>query len=456
MLFAISALLVIISFCLFGALSARQVKTAGEYAIAGRRAGVSSVAGILLGVLVAGGATIGTVQMAYRWGIAAWWFTLGSGIGCLLLSLRFARPARRSRLATLPGFLEQNYGYRVALLTFIGSILGTVISVAGQFLAGAALLCNAMPVSQETALFIFGVLVLSLIFSGGIKSLGATGNAKVALLYLTLVVCCVKAVSIGQTPGVLMNNLPSFPWFNLFARGVGKEFGACLSVLVGILCTQIYMQAIFSASDESTACRGCLVAAVLTPPLGVMAVWVGLALRGTGIEIDPAQALPYFLKAYFHPMIAGVFWAGLIIAVVGGAAGLSFGIATNLSFDIYLRFQKGDAENNTRKALLLSRFLVAVVVVLSAILSLALRNDLILELSYISMGLRGAGMVVPLIMAILYPGLLSPGEAYAASALGLGVTLATWAFVPSVEPLFVGLIASMVPVTIRMVFRRQR
>lgn len=448
MLFQISALLTIMAFCLLGFFFSRKIKNVDEYAVAGRGASVASVAGILLGVLVAGGSTIGTVQMAYQWGIAAWWFTLGSGIGCALLGLRLAGSMRRSCLSTLPGLLEQNYGYRTVLLTFVGSVSGTLLSVAGQFLAGAALLRSALPISLELATLFFGVLVLSLIFTGGIKTLSTVGNAKVAVLYLTLVACCIKAVLMGQTPGVLVRTLPFSPWFDFFARGVGKEVGALLSVLAGILCTQIYMQAVFSASDEATACRGCLVAGVLMPPLGFMAIWVGLALRSTGVDIDPAQALPYFLKTYFHPAIAGVFWAGLTIAVVGGAAGLSFGIATNLSFDICLCFQRGNAERNARKTLLLSRVVVVFVVVVSAAFSLALKGDLILELSYVAMGLRGAGMVVPLVAVILYPDLLSPGEAFVSAFLGLGATLATWIFIPSAEPLIVGLGASLLPVVI--------
>ena len=45
------------------------------------------VAGIIIGTLVGGSSTIGTAQLAYHYGLSAWWFTLGAGIACLILAL---------------------------------------------------------------------------------------------------------------------------------------------------------------------------------------------------------------------------------------------------------------------------------------------------------------------------------------------------------------------------------
>ena len=39
--------------------------------------------------------------MAYTYGMTAWGFTLGGGIGCLLLGLRFAVPQRSSEKTTI-------------------------------------------------------------------------------------------------------------------------------------------------------------------------------------------------------------------------------------------------------------------------------------------------------------------------------------------------------------------
>lgn len=445
MFFTVSALGAFGAFCLIAVFSAGRIKTAGDYSMAGGRAGALSVAGILLGVVVAGGATIGTVQMSYQWGISGLWFTFGSGVGCALLGLRFAEPVRRSRMSTLTSFLEQSFGYPTAVLTLVSSVLGSLIAMAAQFLAGVALLRSTLPVSAELASFLLCALILAMIFSGGIASFGAVGAAKAAALCLLLTACCAKAVSMGQTPGVIFSGLPGHPWFNVFARGPDRELGAFLSVLAGILCTQIYMQAVLSASGEREARRGALIAAFLTPPLGLMGVWVGLALRNAGIEIEPAQALPYFLKTYFHPAVAGALWAVLAITVVGGAAGHALGVATNLSHDVYRRFMEARNGERHAAALRLSRALVVGAVVLAACIGLALRNDLILGLSYLALGLRSAGTAVPLVCAIFFPRLLSPKTAFLSSILGLGTATAAWLFSAGVDPLILGLAVSSLP-----------
>ncbi|MBQ2218175.1 MAG: sodium:solute symporter family protein, partial [Firmicutes bacterium] len=43
------------------------------------------VAGVIIGTLVGGSSTVGTAQLAYTYGLSAWWFTLGAGISCLVL-----------------------------------------------------------------------------------------------------------------------------------------------------------------------------------------------------------------------------------------------------------------------------------------------------------------------------------------------------------------------------------
>ena len=438
--FVISALCVMIAFCAVGAASSGKVKSANAYEMASRRAGPLSVTGIVMGALVAGGSTIGTVQMAYLYGLSGWWFTLGSGIGCLVLGLWFARPVRRSGLVTLPQFIEGRYGAPTALLTLVGSSLGTLLSIIAQFIAGAALLQSVFPVSQAVATTALSVMILAFIFTGGLKSFSVIGNAKTLLLYLLLILCTAKTVSLGFSPEAFAGDLAARPWFGVFERGVGVDVGACVSLLIGVLCTQIYMQAVFAARDEGAARTGCLVASVLIPPLGLMGVWIGSGMRASGVVVDAAQALPVFLNAHFSPVVAGALWAGLAITVVGGAAGLTLGVATNLSRDLYMKIP--GVNRSDARVLRISRGAVVLVVVVSAFAGLAMRGGLILQLSYVGMGLRGAGMFVPLVMAIFRPDCLTPRWAFLLSSCGLGSMLLAPLILPGVEPLFVGLAVS--------------
>ena len=53
----------------------------------GGKIGFGVVAGLIMGTLVGGSSTVGTAQLAYNYGMSAWWFTLGGGIACLVLAV---------------------------------------------------------------------------------------------------------------------------------------------------------------------------------------------------------------------------------------------------------------------------------------------------------------------------------------------------------------------------------
>lgn len=442
-MFFSGAVLLILLFVLLGSMGATRGIKSGEYAVSGRSAGVSSVSGIIMGALVGGASTVGTVQMAYEYGLSAWWFTLGAGIGCFLLGLWFARPLRNSELVTIPEFLRKSYGSGAGILSLVTSSIGTFISVVAQFLAGIALFMSIFPVNSAGAVAIVSVLVLTFIYLGGLKSYSRIGKAKICLLYLILLLSTIVIVFRGYNPLVIVRKVPSDPFLNILGRGVLTDINALVSMITGVFCTQIYIQGVFAASSAETARKGVLTAALLMPPLGLMGVYIGLYLKATGVAVAPAQALPYFLYSAFHPFLAGIMWCGILITVIGTAAGLSLGIATNIVRDIYMKVisaKKGKTDEN--KLLLTSRISVALVVISAALIGSLADRSMILQWSYLSMGLRGVGTFFPLVLSVLYPGRLGIKWALLSMLGGIG-GLIVWPFLgSSVPPLFAGLVIS--------------
>lgn len=384
-----------------------------------------------------GGSTVGTVQMAYGYGLSAWWFTLGGGIGCLLLGLRFAGPLRRSELETIPQFLSRSYGSPTGRIAMVAASAGTFISIVAQFLAGLALLRSVLPLTTAQASSVLALSVAGFIFFGGLKSFSALGKAKIALLYVVMGGC--SAVAFLGSGLESLATLPRTPYLSLFGRGLPKDLGALTSLVVGVFTTQIYIQAFFAASDEASARRGAFLSALLMPPLGLMGVHVGLVLRARGVTTDPSQALPLFITEHFPPLMAGILWSGLFITVIGCAAGLILGVATNVSRDFLLPLLFEDATEG--QSLRTSRLVVVAVVVLAALLGAGGEGSMILQWSYLSMGLRGAGTFFPFVVGILAPGRLHAPWALAASIGGL-VALFAAPLLTATEPLFAGLLVS--------------
>jgi len=418
-MFFLSVALTIIFVISIGIIASGKKVDAEGYSLAGRKANPFAVSGILLGALVGGASTVGTTEMAYVYGLSAWWFTLGGGIGSLLLALFIAEPLRNSKVTTLAQFLSKHYGLQMSRLAAMGSIIGTLMAVVAQFLAASALLSAIVPLPSWLLDVMVAFLVLIFIYSGGTKSYSAIGQVKLALLYLTLIVCGVVAYRLGHTPLALIRELPKFPYFSLFARGISKELNACLSLIVGTLGTQIYAQAVLSASSEKTAKRGALLSAILMPPIGLLGIWIGLTLRREGVVIEPAQALPYFLCTYLPKAFSGVAWATLFITSLGTAAGLSLGVATTISYDLYLSFRSSRLVSGS-KMLLMNKVSLLCVIIISFVISLKAADSLILQWSYLSMGLRGASVFVPLMAAIFFDA-LSPGMALLSGAAGIAI-----------------------------------
>ena len=134
-----------------GVASGRRVKSAADFATGGGRSGPWLICGTIRGALVSSQASIGTAQLAFSYGISAWWFTLGSGIGCLILALGYVRPLRRSGCTTLMGVIDREYGHKVEYAGSVLSSIGIFISVLAQVVACTGLITVIFPVSTTVA-----------------------------------------------------------------------------------------------------------------------------------------------------------------------------------------------------------------------------------------------------------------------------------------------------------------
>lgn len=413
-----------------------------DYSLGGRRAKAAGVTGILLGALVGGASTVGTVQMAYSYGLTAWWFTLGGGIGCLLLGLRFAAPLRRSEVTTIADYLEKSYGGRGAAIAFtatVSSSIGTFISICAQFLSCIALIRGVLPLPAWAAALIAALSIWGFIAAGGIKSFSTLGTAKIFILYIVLVLCAGAAYYHSDGFAATAKALGFRPWFNIFGRGFVPELGYLASMIVGVFTTQIYIQSLAAAKDAAAARAGAFASAALMPPMGLLGTWIGLSVRARGVEIAPDKALSWFIMDSFPPLFGGLIWGGVLITVVGCAAGLILGIATNITKNF---IPKKIAARYASRDGAIQQALVAVMILVAALSGVGGSGSMILEWSFMSMGLRGAGTFFPFVLAVLGPGRLSPSWALASSVGGLaGMLLWAMSGMPQ-DPLFAGLAVS--------------
>jgi len=400
------------------------------------------VAGTIIGTLVGGASTIGTAQLAFQYGFSAWWFTLGGGLGCLVLGLVLAGPLRRSGASTGPGFLAQTYGPPAGTLATLFSSAGILLNIVGQILAAVALLTSVLDIPAPAAAIIAVLVMIVYVVFGGVWSTGLVGSLKVGLLTLSMVAVGLLALRLGGGWPGYRTTFPAYPWFSLFGRGIGPDLAAGFSLIVGVLSTQTYLQAIFAARNVAAARQGALISAAIIPPIGVAGILVGLYMRATTPGIIPREALPLFILQHLPDWFGGLVLATLFIATIGTGAGLVLGVSTMFTTDLYQKLLAPDASE--RQLLLVSRLAVIGFTGLGLLFVSGNLNSLILEWSFLSMGLRGATISLPLLAAIFWRRQVKPRAGVLAIGLGPLSTI-LWAIFgwQAVDPLYVGLSVSL-------------
>lgn len=437
----ISMVLTLIVVTMVGIYSIRQVRTSADFAVGGRSIGVSMIAGTIMGTLVGGASTIGTAQLAFKVGFSAWWFTLGAGIACLFLGLFLAKPLRESGVSTVPQFLANVYGENAGPVASIFSSLGIFLNIIGQILSAVALITSMFQVPPLLAASIAVVLVISYVIFGGVWGTGMVGVIKLLLVYISLAAAGILSYQLLGGLGGLTAKFPPYPWFSLFGRGFNTDAAAGFSLVVGVLSTQTYLQAMFSGRDVSTSRRGALISALLIPPIGLASIMVGLYMRSHFPEIDPREALPLFILQFLNPWVGGMVLATLLLSVVGTGAGLTLGISTMLSQDIYKKFVNPKASDG--RVLAVTRGIIVAVALATLVFVGGNLNSLILKWSFLSMGLRGATICFPLLAAIFLKNKIAAWAGRWAIMAGPSAVL-LWTFLGrSLDPLYVGMACSL-------------
>ncbi|SEA75347.1 solute:Na+ symporter, SSS family [Desulfuromusa kysingii] len=439
-LFFISFAMTIIGIIYFAYGAKVKAHSRNEFTLGGRKANSWAVSGAITGTLVGGASTIGTAQLAFLYGLSAWWFTLGAGLACLFLGLFLARPLRESNVETIPQYISRYYGEpaRVAASLFTG--LGMFVQIVAQLLACGSILAVMFQLSLQWSATISTLLVILFTLGGGMKAAGRIGLIKMGLIYATMLYAGFLALNHAGGWHGLHETFPDYPWFSFFGYGVQEGLSDLLSMLVGVISTQTYLQAIFSAANGATARNGSFISALMIFPLGLLGVLVGLYMRQSSPTMISALALPAFISENFPASFAGIAFAALLIAAVGTASGLALGVSTTLKIDILRSWLTGNVAE-----LLYFRVLTTVVVLMAFVLLLLNLGSAIMDWSFLSMGLRGATLFFPLLFAVF----LHKYHLRRAGALSIFIAPTSVIVVGmmqrvSISPLYFGLCVSLV------------
>ena len=469
--------------------SGRKVKDAHSFTTGGT-SGSWMVCGALLGTLAGGQSTIGTAQLAFCYGLSAWWFTIGAGLGSLVLGLFYAGPLRRSGCSTLLEIISSEYGHKAETVGSILFLIGIFISIMSQVLSSSAMIGSLFGIPTMWASITGAVLIMLMVLYGGIRSAGASGIVKLILLYLCSLAAGIivwriaggltglrdavdsvyQSHALAQFNGLTDAESIHHRYGSPFARGIFKDLGGCLSLILGVVCTQSYAQCIWSAASTPKARRGALLCSLFMPIIGAACTLVGIYMRGhyvtadefkalqaagqtlpagLGIIENSAQAFPAFILRHLPAWLGGLMLGTMLINILGCGSGLSLGAATILVRDVYGNFKRRMGMSRSPLSQLAQTRLSIIGILMAAVIAtLIFQSSFINDLGFLSLGLRAVAILLPLSFALWNPGKFNPCRVLLSMPVGVAaMLLANFTALPG-DAVYYGLTVSLLTITL--------
>jgi len=437
-------IIVLLMIPLIGVLSFRHVKNAEDFESAGGKGGAGLVSGMMLGAMLGGSCTIGTAQLAYTQGISAFWYTLSCSLACLLIAFIYIKRYRHPKAQTLIGIIRSEYGPRIELAISLLVCMSTFVSLLSQLIAASAVLPVIFSgITVPISVALTAALILVYIVFGGVLSAGKIGKIKIILLYVTVLIG--TYIILKETDlRTLWDTLDHKTYFNLFANGVGKESSKALSVILGAVTAQVYMQAVMAGRSDKTSYRGELISAFLVPPVGLASVLIGMFMRINHPALENAKdVFPQFVLLYMPDLLGGIVMGTLLLAIIGSGAAATMEISTIVHRDII--GPRTHRFNTPKAALLFTRLCIIFLLVGGCLLSTGILGDMVLSFSSTSIGLRASSMFAPLMCAMFFPGKIDHRWVFISVIIGtvFALLFSLWDILP-IDGLGAGFLGSSV------------
>ncbi len=443
-----------------GLWAARFVRESKDFFVAGRSMGAGLVFSSMLAANIGAGSTVGAAGLAYRDGISAWWWVgsagLASTIFAMIVAPKLWRLAKANDFYTTGDYLEYRYGPSVRLVVAIIICLGSLALLAGQLIAGAAILNVVVGVPRWAGALI-GAGVMTIYFSAG----GLLGSAWVNTLQLIVMltgflIALPFALESAGGLGTLTHSGAAPPWFGDFFYSAGPLSGWTFLMLTGpsFIISPGLIQKAFGAKSERAVRTGIGLNAVVLMLFAFLPVLFGMAARTTNPDItNPNLVLPTFLMTQLPAWLGALALSAVFSTEVDTCDAILFMLTTSMSKDIYKRHINPAASD--RQLLRVARISAVIGGAAGVILSIYLYT--VISALTIFYSVIIVSLFVPIIGG-LYVGRADRRAALCSIAAGLVtlfvVRLLVAARYPAVDPVLTGLAAATVAFVIAVLTRR--
>ncbi|MCC5848719.1 MAG: sodium:solute symporter [Verrucomicrobia bacterium] len=343
-----------------GVYVARRTHGGEDLFLAGRRLVWPVIGFSLFASNISSTTLVGLAGNAYRYGVAVSAFEWGTSIVLVVMMFVLIPFYLKSRISTVPEFLERRYGPRARrYFSALNIFLSLVVDTAGSLFAGAMVLQVFFPgLDIWTTCIVLALLAGIYTAAGGLAAVVFTDVIQGVILLLgtaILAIICFSqfdyswaAVTEGVRASPRYNghlsmmrpaNDPDLPWPGMFT-------GVLLLGFYYWSMNQYIVQRVLGAKNMAHAQRGALLAGFLKlSPLFIMVLPGIMAVVLLPDLTDPDQVFPTLVREYLPVGVLGLVMAGLIAAIMSSIDSTLNSASTLVTLD----FVKPRRENMTDK-----------------------------------------------------------------------------------------------------------
>jgi len=375
-------------------------------------------------------------EFTYRFGISNWFLQgVPYYVFAIVFAFLLAKRVRGTNLLSIPDKLNQAYGRRTAIL---GSVLTFVLMTPAPYVLMVGILIEVVTGWSIAASVAAGTLAsVVYLFAGGFRSDVNTNVFEFFIMFVGFGVIIPFAVSKFGGPAFVAARVP--PLHLAWDGGNSIQFVLVwFFIALWTLVDPSFHQRCYAARTGDVARRGILVAVIFWIVFDAMTTTAGLYARAA---LPAIPSLP--------PVAKGLFYAGMLAAIMSTLNSQAFISAMTLGRDIVARLRGRMGEDATTGPV---RWGILATALLSVALALAIPS--VIRLWYTIGTVIIPGLLLPLVASYFDRLRPRPATAFASMALGWLVSLlwllAGWSkemgssdYYPlGIEPMYAGLAAS--------------
>ncbi len=315
-------------------MSAKKKTTQEDWEIADRELPLYVVCGTQFASAMGGGVLVAHVGNAYNRGVGHFFYGILASAAFIII-IYLAKWLREHNFTTIPDTLAHFTGGS-KFIRIVAGIMTVFVPygwVTSQITAFGNIYSGLTGINYTFLCVVFALVALLFVMPSGLKTVAWTDFIFACFMIAMCIVCIVFVTNMAGGVNTITTNLnaQSTSYLN-FGQSLVDNIGVStavlwiFSVLPGGFTNQIYFQRVCACKEEKDVNKSLIISACLSLLSFVWAIYMGLAIRSMGVDVNGAPTA-WFMKQLPAPLMA--LFAALIFATMMSTT--SSGIQTSVT-----------------------------------------------------------------------------------------------------------------------------